>query len=123
MFEITIKISDVFGEIGPELVIACQAELGPNCAKITWDNAMRLAETLAVPETFYPEMRDYVRGYGAWSADEIATWSDQELRAFALQEIAAELREMARDSYDPEDSLGRVFLHEDADTLTYYIGF
>lgn len=38
--------------------------------------------------------RDYLQGFGAWSPEEVAAWSDAELNALITQDIAAAIREM-----------------------------
>ena len=73
-----------------------QAELGKDAGKITWANSQAYAaeHPLLTDETMRDKARRYFKGFGAWSADEIAAWSDAELNALVTQDIAAAVREM-----------------------------
>ena len=81
-----------------------QAELGPDAGKITWNNSLAYAEKhlLLTDETMRQNARDYFKGFGAWSADEIAAWSDAYLNALVTQEIASRIREMEHFDSDEE---------------------
>jgi hypothetical protein len=81
-----------------------QAELGPDAAKITWNNSKAYAaeHLLLTDETMRDNARRYFKGFGAWSADEIAAWSDADLNAMVTQEIASRIREMERFDSDEE---------------------
>lgn len=39
------------------------------------------------------ELRDWIRGFGAWDDEELAAMSDQETNALLLQFIAGDIRE------------------------------
>ena len=75
-----------------------QAELGKDAGKITWQNSLAYAErhTLLTNDTMRDNARKYFKGFGAWSAEEIAAWSDLHLNAMVTQDIAANIREMER---------------------------
>ena len=93
-----LDITHMVEEDGDEmpLLSGSVAELGPNAATLTWDNSKRYAEAhplLKTPEQIQ-EAKDYLRGFGAWSGEEIAGWSDAEVRAMVVQNIAARIREM-----------------------------
>ena len=79
------------------------AELGPNAGILTWENSKRYAEAhplLNTPEQI-EEAKDYFKGFGAWSGEEIAAWSDSEVQAMVVQHIAAGIREMEHfDTYE-----------------------
>jgi hypothetical protein len=46
--------------------------------------------------------RHWLKGFGAWTEDEIAAWSDDELNALVVQFVAGSIREM--EAYDtPEE--------------------
>ena len=47
------------------------------------------------------EAKDYLKGFGAWSGEEIAGWSDAEVQAMVVQNIAVRIREMEHfDTYE-----------------------
>ena len=74
-----------------------RAEGGENAGRNTWNASKEHASTirpplLSTPEQFQ-EARDHFKEYGAWSEEEIATWSDNEIQALLLQDIAANVRE------------------------------
>lgn len=75
---------------------ASQAELGEDAGKITWENALDRVEEepLVTTEEEIQECKDYLKSFGAWDAEEIAAWSDQEVNALMLQEISGCIREM-----------------------------
>ena len=72
------------------------AELGSNAGKITWSNSKQYAEQhlLLTDDDMRDEARRYFKGFGAWSKEEIAAWSDLELNALMVQYIAGDIREM-----------------------------
>jgi len=80
------------------------AELGSNAATITWNNSKAYAEThrLLTDDDMRDKARAYFKGFGAWSAEEIAAWSDLELDALVTQEVAANIREMERFESDED---------------------
>lgn len=73
-----------------------QAELGRDAGKITWANSCAYAteHILLTDEAMREKARSYFKGFGAWSPEEIAAWSDAELNALITQDIAAAVREM-----------------------------
>src|SRR5262245_43874623 len=80
-----------------------QAELGKDSARITWDNSKAYAadHPLLTDDEMRDNARRYFKGFGAWSAEEIAAWSDAELNALVCQDIAAAIREM--EHYDSDE--------------------
>ena len=81
-----------------------QAELGPDAGKITWNNSLAYAakHLLLTDEAMRENARRYFKGFGAWSADEMAAWSDAYLNALVTQEIASRIREMEHFDSDEE---------------------
>jgi hypothetical protein len=80
-----------------------RAELGNNAGKITWRNSLAYgkAHPLLKTDADKDEARKYFKGFGAWSKEEIAAWSDDELQALVCQYIAGDIREMeSADSYE-----------------------
>jgi len=72
------------------------AERGENAGKETWANACEEAADeplLTTPEQLQA-MRDHVKGFGSWSDEEIAGWTDVEVNALFIQMIAGDIREV-----------------------------
>jgi len=71
------------------------AEGGKNAGPETWAAAKAEAQERPL---LAPEEREAVRGFfagfGAWEAEEIAAWSDDELDALVLQYASGDLREV-----------------------------
>jgi hypothetical protein len=80
-----------------------QAELGKDAGKITWGNSLAYAEQhrLLTDEDMRDKAKAYFKGFGAWSAEEIAAWSDLHLDAMVTQYIAGNIREM--EHFDSEE--------------------
>ena len=95
-----LNVTAAFRAIDPGMIFNSPANLGADAAKITWDNAMRAAADAGPLHTAEQReaFRQYVRGFGAWNADEIAAWTPLELNALALQCLAAEMREGGLDT-------------------------
>ena len=98
-----------------ELLSGSVAELGETAALTTWKNAVRKAEELhPITDENRDAARDHVRGFGAWSPEEIESWDDAELGALLLQFAAGDLREAERvgvetaDDYERECERGRL---------------
>lgn len=79
------------------------AELGKDAGKITWANSLEYAKAhpLLADDDARDEARGYFKGFGAWSKEEIAAWSDAELEALVSQYIAGSIREM--EAFDTDD--------------------
>lgn len=86
----------------PEL-FGSVAELGQNAAKYTWNNAKAYAEDkpLLTNDDMRDNAREFLKGFGAWEAEEIAAWTDTELNALIVQFIAGDIREM--EAFDSEE--------------------
>jgi hypothetical protein len=71
------------------------AEGGQDAGRETWQASLSAASETPLLDT--PEaleaMREFARSSGGWDAEEIATWSDQELNALFLQWIAGDCRQ------------------------------
>ena len=77
------------------------AELGEDAGHITWQASLAVA---AVPPVLLdtPEkldaMRDFARGSGGWTREEVDRWSAQEVNALFVQRIAGDIREAFDDA-------------------------
>src|SRR5262249_40014702 len=80
----------------------------------------------------------YFRDFGAWSPDEIAAWSDTDLNALLLQDIAGNVREAGLDDlsedsspdeireafakYDADQDVSHLLFLDDDQRIYYYVG-
>lgn len=77
-------------------------EKGRLAGSLTWAAALRdgpewnLLDTDDKRDAF----RAHVKGFGAWSEEEIAAWSPEELNALCVQMIAGDMREAGMDGFD-----------------------
>lgn len=127
-------------DFAPRDFSASKMELGDNAGEITWNNAVtESADWMLLDDDDKREaFRDHVRGFGAWSDDEIGAWSDIELNALLIQCITGDIREVP-DMSGPDDwdwteyqemvnegtVSGRLFggsLAVDGVSVYYYIG-
>lgn len=71
-------------------------EHGENASKITWNNALDYGRNhpLLTTDDERDDARNHFAAFGAWSRDDIAAWSDDELQAITCQDVAAAIREM-----------------------------
>ena len=129
-----IDITDFFNAGGHMDYSASIAERGPASGPSTWRAACDASEDYCVLDT--PEKleaaRKYFRGFGAWSAEELAAMPDREVNALLLQFIAGDIREFSEDVtawdwtvYDDEAAAGQIGgnLFKGEDNRVYiYIG-
>jgi hypothetical protein len=110
-------------ELGPDAMSEYSAsvlERGENAGQLTWKAACAAqedeSERLVTPEQ-QPELRAYFLTFGAWTEEEIANMSDQEMCGLLLQMIAGDIRDLAEDA---EDSGG--LSKGDDGSWYYYVG-
>ncbi len=110
------------------------AERGEHADRDTWNNAKR--ESVDSPLLTTPEqlnaLREYVKGFGAWDRDEIASWNDVECNALFIQLISGDIREMGLNDtfldefdwneYESNDQLQHNIYHCDDGQIYYYLG-
>jgi hypothetical protein len=112
-----IDITDFFNAGGHMDYSASIAEVGPDAGRSTWRAACDDSEEYCLLDT--PEKleaaREYFRGFGAWSADELAAMPDLEVNALLLQFIAGDIREFSEDvtawdwaAYNDDAAAGRI---------------
>jgi hypothetical protein len=90
-----INITSFFNNARHADYSASVAEIGDNAGTITWRNALEDSPkwNLLDTEEKRDAFREYVKGFGAWSDDEIAGWSNVELNALFVQFVAGDVRE------------------------------
>lgn len=90
-----INITRFFNTAAPMDYSASVAEIGNDADPATWAASCEDAPDWNMLDT--DEKRDalraHVRGFGAWSDEEIAAWSDVEVNALFLQLISGDIRE------------------------------
>jgi hypothetical protein len=100
-----IDITRFCKENDPADYSASVAEIGDNASKITWNAAMR--ESAHAPLLTTPAqidaLREYVKGFGAWSDEEIAAWSDTECNALFVQLVSGDLREGGLETFSEDE--------------------
>lgn len=129
-----LNITKFFNECAPMDYSASIAEIGRHAGAYTWRAACDDSPDYVILDTEDKRaaMRRYVKGFGAWSEDEIASWSDVELNALLMQMIAGDIRgaDLSTDSPDwdkhQRDSeegrvSGQLYRGDDGE-IYYYIG-
>lgn len=125
-----LNITRFFLEAAPMDYSASVAEIGRDAARDTWQAALDDAAEWALLDTDEKRaaFRAHALGFGAWSADEIAAWTDTELNALCLQMVAGDIREAGLDTlepdwaaYDASANAGRIGYGLDGEVY-YYIG-
>lgn len=92
--ELVFNPDELFARCEPKYMSASVFELGPCAGQITWRNCLEAADynERLFSGCDYDALRDHFREYGAWEDTEIDAWDERELRALAIQEIAADYR-------------------------------
>ena len=98
-----------------------------NIGEITWRNAVEYFVDNELLTTELDELRDYFRGFGAWSREELAEMDDVHLNALLLQFIAGDIcgyleaeDEGRLEEYEESEG-GRLYKSND-DEWFYYVG-
>lgn len=100
-----INVNRLVTELDPSELSGSIAERGANAGPETWANSIEAASTpLAIDDR--NSVREYFAGFGAWTEEEIAAWTDTELDALVLQYAAGDLRELQ--SCFPGDGVGDI---------------
>ena len=90
-----INITHFFNTAAPMDYFASIAEIGEGAGRATWGAAVEDSPVYMMLDT--AERRDAVRaylaGFGGWTGEEVAAWSDTELNALFIQLIAGDMRE------------------------------
>lgn len=91
-----LDITTFFNDAAPADYSASAVELGQDAGRITWRHACEDSADwpLLQAEEQREQFRRYVKGFGAWSEEEIAGWSDTELNALCIQMVSGDIREL-----------------------------
>ncbi len=124
---IKLNLASMFSHREPWDCSNSIANLGPNAAELTWGCALEVArnarEWLLSPLSDTLEaIERWAKATGAWDADEIAAWSDEETLALLVQNVASDLRELGADNEPLEaladdDSEGSTYVYQDRDQI------
>lgn len=89
------NITRFFNEASPKDYSASVAEIGDNAGAYTWQAACDDSTDWFFLDTEEKRQswRDYVRGFGAWTDEEINAWSDIELNALFIQFVSGDIIE------------------------------
>ena len=89
-----INITRFYNEAAPMDYSASRAEIGQDAGPSTWRAACEDAPDYNMLDT--DDKRDafrrFVKGFGAWSQEEITAWSDIELNALFIQFVSGDMR-------------------------------
>jgi hypothetical protein len=131
---VELNITRFFNDAAPMDYSASIAEIGNDAARSTWRAACDDSEDYPMLDSDEKreEFRHYIESFGAWSEDEIAAWSNQELNALLIQMVSGDIREASLDTDEPDwaqyqkDSedgriSGRIFKGDDSQ-IYYYVG-
>ena len=106
-------------------------EHGNDAGRITWNNSVTYAaeNPLLLTEEQRDAARDHFAEYGAWSREEITSWTDDELQGIMVQDVAAAIREMEQydspgqylEACERGECSGRLF-RDSFDRWYFYLG-
>ena len=90
-----IDVTDFLASTDCSMLSGSVVELGTNAGRITWQNSIDAVKGFnPLPDgAALHEFRDWLRPWGGWDDAEIATMSDEHLRALCVQWIASDWRE------------------------------
>lgn len=129
-----LNITTLYNSMHPRDYFASVAEIGASAGPDTWRAACEDSPDYMILDTDdkLQAMRDYVRGFGAWTDEEIDAWTGIELNALLIQCISGDIRESILDDdphawaeYYEQGKQGiascRLFSDDDGQVY-YYIG-
>ena len=90
-----IDVTDFLASTDCSMLSGSVAELGPSAGRITWANSTEASKGFnPLPDAdALQEFREWLKPWGGWSDEEIASMPDAHLRALCLQWIAGDWRE------------------------------
>lgn len=101
-----LDITDFFNQASPMDYSASVMEVGHDAGKQTWRAALEDSDgyPLLTTDEDREDFRRYIRGFGAWDADEIAAMTNRELNALCIQMVSGDIREGDLDPDSDADS-------------------
>ncbi len=90
-----VNITHFFNTAAPMDYSASVAEIGDGAGPATWAAACDDSPANMLLDTFDKReaFKDHIRGFGAWSDEEVAAWTEVELNALFMQLISGDMRE------------------------------
>lgn len=89
-----VNVNRLVTDLDPAEISGSIAERGANAAAETWENAKAGALPPLLTADQHDSARHWLGEFGAWSDEEIAAYTAQELDALVLQYAAGDLREL-----------------------------
>lgn len=113
-----IDITEFFNKATPSDYSASIAERGYNAGAETWEASKKCEYKLLKNVFARVAARKYFKTFGAWTDEEIDTWTDRELNALMVQLVAGDMRECSAlvdqcgrfdwAQYEKESEAGRI---------------
>ena len=75
----------------PQAYSASAAEVGQDAGAYTWSNALDDVDQIPLTTGQVEDLKDYFDSFGAW--EDIYRWSDEDITALTIQEMAHRYRE------------------------------
>lgn len=104
-----IDVTKFFESCAPMDFSASALEIGQDAGRITWQAALEEScdTVLLGTDEEVDAFRNFISDFGAWSDEEIDSWTDHELNALCIQFVAGEMREprgfdLGKDTTDEE---------------------
>lgn len=90
-----VNITHFFNTAAPMDYSASVAEIGADAGPATRAAACEDSPANMLLDTFDKReaFKDHIRGFGAWSDEEVAAWTEVELNALFMQLISGDMRE------------------------------
>ncbi len=90
-----VNITHFFNTCAPMDYSASVAEIGADAGPATWGAAVEdsPANMLLDDEAKREAFKAHIAGFGAWSDEEVATWTEIEINALFMQLISGDMRE------------------------------
>ena len=90
-----IDVTDFFRSCAPMDFFASPAEIGQDAGKVTWQAALEESSSTVLLGTDeeVDAFRNFISDFGAWSDEEIDSWTDHKLNALCIQFVAGGMRE------------------------------
>lgn len=90
-----IDVTEFFRNAGMIDYSASAMEIGQDAGRVTWEAACDDSEQFLMLDTDEKReaFRDHIKGFGAWTQQEIESWDDTELNALCMQMVAGDVRE------------------------------
>lgn len=112
---IRLNVSKLFRTTEPWDCSNSVANLGPRAAEYTWAKSLQLAARhedwlLSPLQDALDYMCRWARETGAWTTQEIQSWSNEECLALLVQNVASDMRTLGADDASLADAVSKASL-------------